>query len=461
MTKPTHKAQQGGNLRCPGTSFQDLLAEEKVEVPLYLQEDTCDYMGDEDLDVSRWISREFHLQEKEKVWPKVWQMACREEDISNTGDLHVYDIIDSSVIIVRTPSREIKAFINSCLHRGRLLRDEDGCVKNLTCPFHGATWSLEGEFKGIPCKWDFKHIEEKDMSLPQVKVETWGGFVFINFDEDAKPLSEYMSPMQKHFERFPLQNYYKAVHVQRVVNSNWKVGAEAFMESWHTFTTHKQIATFTGDANSQYDYWGDHISRSVTPMGVPSPHTPDIPGELTLKDILDLSGRMALDDSDGQLLPEGENARQYVAKMNREIFEGVSGEDLSDATVSELIDANLYSIFPNFQVWIGYHGNIVYRFIPNGDDHESCLFDVMVLLRYPQGTERPPAAKVNKLRPDQKFEEAPELGALGPVFDQDDRNMPSVQKGMKASKKGAVSLASYQESRIRHLHKTLDKYINS
>jgi len=56
---------------------------------------------------------------------------------------------------------------------------------------------------------------------------------------------------------------------------------------------------------------------------------------------------------------------------------------------------------------------------------------------------------------------APEIGGLGPVFDQDDSNMPAVQKGMMASKKGAVSLASYQESRIRHLHQTLDKYLNA
>lgn len=455
------KRQQGDGVRCEGTSFQDLLDLEEVEVPAYLRENTCDYMGDDDLDVARWISREFHDLEKEKLWPKVWQMVCRTEDIPEVGDHHVYDVIDQSVIVTRSSETEIKGFINSCLHRGRTLRDEDGCVQEFACPFHGATWDLNGEFKGIPCKWDFRHLEEKDMSLPQVKVDTWGGFVFINFDLNAESLADYLAPMPEHFQRFPLHEYYKGAHVQRVVQCNWKVGAEAFMESFHTVATHREIMTFTGDANSQYDTFGDNVSRSVTPMGVPSPHLDGIPEEKTLKDILDLSGRMAISDSDGQLLPDGATARKYVADMNRKIFEDISGEDLSNATNAELEDAILYSAFPNMQVWIGYHGNIVYRFLPNGDDHDSCLFDAMLLFRVPKGESKPHGKPVTKLRPDQCFADAKELGDLGVVFDQDDANMPAVQKGMKASKKGAVSLGSYQESRIRHMHQTIDKYLNA
>ena len=68
-----------------------------------------------------------------------------------------------------------------------MLRDESGSVDKFRCPFHGATWDLEGQFQGIPNQWDFEHIEGRDMSLPQVKVATWGGFVFINFDQMRRP----------------------------------------------------------------------------------------------------------------------------------------------------------------------------------------------------------------------------------------------------------------------------------
>jgi phenylpropionate dioxygenase-like ring-hydroxylating dioxygenase large terminal subunit len=454
--------QQGDNVRCEGISYQDLLDQETVPVPAYLREDSNPYMGDEDLDMARYISRDFHEQESKKLWPKVWQVACREEDIPEVGDHHIYEVVNQSVIVVRSTEDKIKGFINSCLHRGRILRDEDGCVGEFKCPFHGATWSLEGEFKGIPCQWDFRHLEERDMRLPQVKIGTWGGFVFINFDENARPLEEYLGPMPEHFSRFPLHDYYKGAHVQRVVRCNWKVGTEAFMESFHTLETHSEILTFTGDANSQYDTFGDHISRSVTPMGVASPHRPLVTESETMRDILELSGRMATDSAEGHEMPEGLTARKYVADTNRQMFTDIIGDNsLDDATTSELEDAILYSIFPNFQVWTGYHGNIVYRFLPNGDDHNSCIFETILLMRYPKGSKRPEAAQKTILRPDQAFSEAEELGGLGPVFDQDDSNMPALQKGMLASKKGAVSLASYQESRIRHLHQTLDKYLNA
>ncbi|MBR9911788.1 MAG: aromatic ring-hydroxylating dioxygenase subunit alpha [Gammaproteobacteria bacterium] len=455
------KVKQQGDERCQGTSYQDLLDLEEVEVPAYLRENTNPYMGDEDLDVARWVEREYHELEKEKLWPKVWQMACREEDIPEVGDHHIYEVINQSVIVVRSSANEIKGFINSCLHRGRILRDDDGCVQEFKCPFHGATWSLDGEFKGIPCQWDFRHFEEKDMRLPQVKVGTWGGFVFINFDENAEPLEEFLKPLPEHFARFPLHDYYKGAHVQRVVQCNWKVGAEAFMESFHTIATHREILTFTGDANSQYDTFGDNVSRSVTPMGVASPHLPGVTEADTMRDILELSGRMATDSADGHEMPEGLTARKYVAETNRKMFSDIIGESLDDATMSELEDAILYSAFPNFQVWTGYHGNIVYRFLPNGDDHNSCIFETMLLMRYPKGSKRPESAQKTVLRPDQAFSEAKELGGLGPVFDQDDSNMPAVQRGMLASKKGAVSLASYQESRIRHMHQTIDKYLNA
>ena len=101
-----------------------------------------------------------------------------------------------------------------------------------------------------------------------------------------------------------------------------------------------------------------------------------------------------------------------------------------------------------------------FSYLPNGNDPDSCIFDVMILLRYPKGTERPPSADCALLPADEPFAAHEALGALGGVFDQDDANLPAVQKGMKASATGRVTLASYQESRIRHLHQTIDKYLD-
>ena len=160
------------------------------------------------------------------MWSRVWQMVCREEDIAEPGDHHVYNIIDSSVIVTRTPSGSIKGYINSCLHRGRCLRDESGTVNEFRCPFHGATWNLDGEFQGIPCQWDFEHLADRDMSLPEVKTGTWGGFVFVNFDPSAQPLAEATAHFERDFGFLRMQDLRMGDKLVTELPCNWKLVVE-------------------------------------------------------------------------------------------------------------------------------------------------------------------------------------------------------------------------------------------
>lgn len=438
--------------------FQQLLKQESVPVPEFLKPNHVE-LSDDDLSVERYSARWFHELEAQKLWPKAWQMVCREDQIQKPGDHMVYDIVDTSIIVMRGQDGAIRGFYNSCLHRGRALRMDGGAVNQLKCPYHGFTWDLQGEFKSMPTSWDFKHLEPCQLKLPEVQVDTWAGFVFINQDLDAPSLAEHLDVLPEHFKDYNLDRSVSIAHVQRRMACNWKVAQEAFMESMHTRATHPQIMTFTGDVDSQYDMYGDNISRSITPMAVTSSNLSGVEEALILHDILEGSGRMADSDSSKHVLPEGMSTREYIGELNRTIYAQASGVDLSHATHAELLDAILYSVFPNTQVWAGYFGNIVYRAIPDGDNHEACLFDVWLLGRYPEGTPCPTGARLNRLPDDQDFSKAPELGALGPVFDQDMGNLDAMTKGLKTSKKGAVSLASYQESRIRHHHLTLDKYL--
>ena len=96
-------------------------------------------------------------------------MACREEDIPDVGDTTVYSIAHLSILIVRSAPDSIKAFYNACLHRGRLLREEDGHASELRCPFHGYCWNLDGSLKQIPAEWDFPHVDPDDFHLPEVR----------------------------------------------------------------------------------------------------------------------------------------------------------------------------------------------------------------------------------------------------------------------------------------------------
>lgn len=458
----TKLPSDSSNPRSGGISYQELLDDEIVPVPESLRCNTNTYLGSEDIPMSRYTSQEFHQLEVEKVWNRTWQMVCRETELANTGDHVVYDIASYSILVTRTEAGDIKAFHNSCLHRGRQLKDCDGNSDYIRCPFHGFSWNLDGSFKGSPCRWDFEHLKAEEMSLPEVRVDYWGGWVFINMDLNAPTLAEYIGPeMLSHWERWDMVDTYKALHVKRVIGCNWKLGHEAFIESWHSLDTHPQILPYTADSNSQYDIFGDHVSRTITAMGLPSPHKPNVSDQQVMDALAETSGRMSVDEA-GFQVPADKSAREYMAEINYAEFSVMAGKDLSTfSTRSEVLDAILYSIFPNFAPWAGFNPNIVYRFRPNGDDPDSCIMEVMLMMRFPAGTERPADVPVLELRPEQPWTDAEELGALGNVFEQDMGNLPFLQKGMKQSKKGKISLANYQEIRIRHLHQILDKYINA
>lgn len=446
--------------RSPGPSYQDLLDKEENPVPDCLRENTNPYLGSENLATHRYLSREFHDLEVEHIWKRTWQAVCRETEVAEAGDCHVYDVARLSVIVARTEQGTLKAYRNACLHRGRQLVDGSGKLKNFRCPYHAFTWNLDGSFKGAPCKWDFPQIDADNFNLPEARVDTWGGWVFINMDRDAQDLHDYLGIIPEHFERWKPENAYKMIHVEKVIPCNWKVGWEAFIESYHAVATHPQILAYTDDADSQYDVWEPHVSRTITALGVPSFHLKNLTEQDVVDSMLGVSAMVAR-PNDAEV-PEGMTARQYIAHLNSEEFSPNHDQELASfATNSERMDSILYSIFPNFAPWAGFHPNITYRFRPNGNDHTTALMEIMVICQLPTGAERPKDVPVRRLGEDELFSEAPELGvSLGTIFDQDLFNMPMIQKGMENLESGEVILANYQEVRIRHFHQTIDKYIS-
>ena len=105
--------------RSRGESYQEMLDKEPNPVPDSLRENTNTYLGSDRLSVDRYLTREFHDLEVEKMWSKTWQAACRESEIAKHGDYYVYDIATYSIVVTRTEAGELKGYRNACLHRGR------------------------------------------------------------------------------------------------------------------------------------------------------------------------------------------------------------------------------------------------------------------------------------------------------------------------------------------------------
>ena len=509
-----------GTNRSSGITYQQVLDGDTHAVSDCLRRESPIEPGVTRVPVERYTSKEFHDLEVEKVWKRVWQMACHEDDIPDVGDHLRYDIAGLSFLIVRSGPDEFKAFYNACLHRGRMLRERDGKrAPHLRCPFHGWCWNLDGSLKEIPCQWDFPYVKPEEQSLPEAKLGRWGGFVFINPDLAAEPLETYLGDLSSHFQILPYEQRYKQAHVAKIMRCNWKVCQEAFMEAYHVVATHPQILDGIGDANSQYDVFGNY-SRAISPGAIKSPHLAELPDEplldagplkarhpltgaiyevdgdglvnVTMKDgktgtfkwdgtWVDgelgqadpqlcgwLAGRqLELDDAAWMrrrgsrakaLQSEGMSARAFGAAAGREMLRPILGDLVDQVCDAELADSIYLTVFPNFHPW-GSFNRIVYRFRPHGENPDESIMECIYLAPFPPGTKRPPAAPIHWLGPDDDWTEAPELGMLARVFNQDTFNLGHVQRGLHVTKKTATQLGSYQETKIRHFHELLERWI--
>ena len=441
-------------VRSRGADYQDLLDADTKAVPVVLRMKSPIEPGPTFVPVERYTSKAFHDLEVEKLWKKVWQMACREEDIPEVGDHITYDIANLSVVVVRSAPDTIQAFQNICLHRGRLLKEKPGRDTELRCAFHGFAWHLDGTLKHVPCKWDFPQVDDS-WKLPEVRVDTWGGFVFVNFDLDAPPLADHLGDLSTHFERWPLEQRYKQAHVAKVLRCNWKLAQEAFMEAYHVVATHPQLLAGIGDANSQYDVFGN-FCRAITPNGTPSPHLKWTPTE---QDMLDAMFDRSLDEPRIMEVPAGDTARATAGQLRRDAMAAAIGDAAADRlSDAEMCDSIYYTVFPNFHPW-GAFNRIVYRFRPYGNRHDMSIMECMFLAPWDEAEGRPPAVPVHHLGPDDDWTEAWELGMLARVFNQDVFNLPKVQAGLETGAIDTVTFANYQETKLRHFHDLLGRWI--
>lgn len=457
--------------RCPGPSYTDMLKADTRPAPDYLLMESNQELGDEPISTERYTSAAFKALEDEKMWPNVWQFAAREEDMPEPGDTVVYELGEKSFLLIRQQDGSVRAFYNVCLHRGRKLRTESGRSIQLRCPFHGFTWRNDGSLKEVPCEWDFAHLKDKDLSLPELKVERWQGFILVTENHDLPPFREWIGPGVEHYDNWRLDECYTVAWIGKVIPANWKVVAEAFMEAWHSVVTHPQILGFTADANTRYDLYGDHMNRAITASAALSPHLKSKDQFHVIKSLADFTGTgdararrggvQENEDLRGFLPDDPWLARKIIAAAGRESFGAATGLDFSAVSDAEMVDNLTYNIFPNWSPWGGFAPNILYRWRPWGGPDES-LMEVRILMRIPKGEKAPKCEGMHLIPEGEPFISAGHLigTALAGVFDQDMENLPHVQQGMKASKNKRIELGHYQESRIRQFHTTMDKYLS-
>jgi hypothetical protein len=294
-------------------------------------------------------------------------------------------------------------------------------------------------------------------NLPEAQVAIWQGFVMVNLDPAAEPFERYARVLVEHFPQFDLEQRYVAFHAVKEVPANWKVCMEAFSEAYHVIATHPQILEYCADENSEYSIWPDspYVTRFVNSFGVSSPHMSGITEQQVADAQVQFSSRAP---KAPVVIPEGAAARPIMADVMRSVMSERMGIELDQASDTEVLDAILYHLFPAFAPWAGVGQSLVYRWRP-GRTPDTCFMDVIRMAPVPADGVRPAPAAPTVLTLEQSWSEAPGLGGLAAVFEQDMANLPRVQAGLKSSGKRTVSFGNYQEARLRLFHRLIDRYI--
>jgi len=444
-----------GQARDIGPTLREQLLADPTPPPAALLEESYEFLGDDDIPYAVYTSNAYAEAEYDQLWSQVWQWACHVDHIPEVGDYYVYDVGDHSALIVRTASGAIRAYYNACTHRGTQLKPPGSCgySTEIRCPFHGWRWNLDGTVVELPGQWDFPHVTEASHRLPTMSVEVWEGFVFVNFDPDASPLTEYLGVMPQHWADWGLADRYIETHVRKRLPCNWKAAAEAFLEAYHVRETH--ATGQPGDeVTTQYDVFGPNVSRFIHTTMLNSPHRnpPHTEAEM-------LDRGSSRRGTDSTALSDGQRARDVYARLVQTQMSETYGHDYSHLSESMTLDSIEYFLFPNAFFFPGLQLPMVYRFRPDATSVDHSWFDLLMMRPRPATGKAPEPPEVIELDVDDSYTAAAGLGGLGRVYDQDTANMAAQTRGFRASRKRGQTLGNYQEVRARHLQQRVRDHV--
>lgn len=425
----------------------------------------------------RYVDPEFLQLELERLFPRTWLNACRVDEVERIGDYVNFEIGGQSIVVVRT-DLGLRAYFNSCRHRGTRLVHGQGRIGELRCPFHAWRWNLDGTLKYQADVGNFEARPAEELCLPECRVGTWGGWVFVNMDPGAQPLEEFLSPLPSRLEGFKLEDMRIAWYKSVILPANWKTALDAFIESWHVPGTHPQLmrpdkrASPPTIAESEqygttfnelfeyhsrhadtYRYGPDGDTRKVRAAYGIDPKAIYTNVEYSLRELralylrTDLEAAAELLETDGADGPDGNVIYQELRRKHAR----AAGIDYPDVSPEQL-KAAMYDwhVFPNTVFLIDMGCCLTYRARPNGLDPNSCIFDV-------QGLELPPAGGLETASPE--FFDDWRDGDMGEILTQDFSNMSEVTAGLHSAGYDGHRLNTAQEMTIWNYHRAIDRFL--
>ncbi|NND66511.1 MAG: aromatic ring-hydroxylating dioxygenase subunit alpha [Halioglobus sp.] len=427
--------------------------------------------------VEAYLSADYARAERDRLWRKVWLQAGRVEDIPEPGDYLTFDVLDDSVLLVRSEQGAINAFHNVCAHRGRRLVDTPSGVRSASgrrprfmCAYHGWQYDLDGKSADIIHKDDWQgQLTDECTSLTPVSVDTWGGWIWINLDPDCEPLADYLAPIPEMLDPFQLHNMRVRWRKWGIFDCNWKVAMEAFNETYHVQTTHPEFnkfGEFRGWARAQgkHSHIGYEAAKADDDNQKAKLRVGSGDARLSTAEMQVFTWEKANTNTTQTLvnaalrlkdeLPEGTAPGEVLQHW----LASARADDEARGVVWPTVDAEhvgktgtAWQVFPNFQIGHAVNNMLCYSARPYGYDPDKCIFEGAVYELFPEGEEPQPEWEYCEATAD----------AWCYVLGQDFSNMAAVQQGMKSAGFTGPKPNPYMERSTANLHRNLAEYMGT
>ena len=411
----------------------------------------------------RYISREYMALETRNLWPRVWHLGGMVADLEEEGDLVRHNLGKESVIMVRQANGSIKAFYNTCPHRGnRLILGEMGGSSRITCAYHGWQFTNDGVLAKVQDPDDFPGGDPcGKVHLSEVRCETWGPFIFYCMSADVKPLHQWLDPLPERLKGYALGNWVRVLNLSADCEFNWKIIRDNFNESYHLPTIHPELSTFINDGLSDtlfemYDsghnsmWMKGHQATTRNPANVAGA----VPAPLD-----DIARAWGIDPAAYQ--GRTNDIRAAVIAAKRALGAGRGYKNYADMTDQQLVDYFHCTLFPNLTLTMSPEQCQILRTEPHPTDPEKCVFQHWVLVPPIQGMNEvmTPIGPVPLKMAEHRHSVYGDGRSLGFVADQDLSIGTSQQQGLNSRGFMGCRLTN-QEKRVQRFHELLDDYVH-
>lgn len=216
--------------------------------------------------VGRYSDPVFYELEMKHLWRKSWLHAGHISELPKEGSYKLFEQLGVSIIVSRGLDGEIRAFHNICKHRGSaLLLEKTGTTRRFVCPYHAWGYTLDGKLQTVPEERNFPCLDKDSRGLTPVRCEIVRGIIYINMDDNAPPLAQYLAFEEKELGEFRLQDMVVKHEIHVEMDCNWKTAFDNFLEIYHVSVVHaKSIAPYLDSKSNIIDLYEHGHARLAT-----------------------------------------------------------------------------------------------------------------------------------------------------------------------------------------------------